>query len=122
MQNKLIPILVLSVIMLGVDVNQTSINFSTAYGQEDNSQRKTKKTGSMTEKVAKKLGEAQELIDSEQLDEGVEILNSILEFKKLSPYERGQVNYFFAYVRYLKGDSRGAITYYKRVVADPKFF
>ena len=55
MQNKLIPILVLSVIMLGVDVNQTSINFSTAYGQEDNSQRKTKKTGSMTEKVAKKL-------------------------------------------------------------------
>ncbi len=119
MQNKLIPILVLSVIMLGVDVNQTSINFSTAYGQEENSQRKTKKTGSMTEKVAKKLGEAQELIDSEQLDEGVEILNSILEFKKLSPYERGQVNYFFAYVRYLKGDSRGAITYYKRVVADP---
>ena len=119
MQNKPIPILVLSVIMLGVDVNQTSINFSTAYGQEDNSQRKTKKTGSMTEKVAKKLGEAQELIDSEQLDEGVEILNSILEFKKLSPYERGQVNYFFAYVRYLKGDSRGAITYYKRVVADP---
>ena len=42
-----------------------------------------------------------------------------LEFKKLSPYERGQVNYFFAYVRYLKGDSKGAITYYKRVVADP---
>ena len=119
MQNKLIPILVASLILLGVDINQTSINFSTAYSQEDNSQRKTKKTGSMTEKVAKKLGEAQELIDSEQLDEGVEILNSILEFKKLSPYERGQVNYFFAYVRYLKGDERGAITYYKRVVADP---
>ena len=96
MQKKLIHIIVLSVIMLGVDVNQTSINFSTAYGQEDNSQRKTKKTGSMTEKVAKKLGEAQELIDSEQLDEGVEILNSVLEFKKLGPYERGQVNYCFA--------------------------
>ena len=119
MKNKLITILVASVILFGVDVNQTSINFSTAYGQEDNSQRKTKKTGSMTEKVAKKLGEAQELIDSEQLDEGVAVLNSILEFKKLSPYERGQVNYFFAYVRYLKGDSRGAITFYKRVVADP---
>ena len=119
MKNKLIPILVASIIFIGVDVNQTSINFSSAYGQEDNSQRKTKKTGSMTEKVAKKLGEAQELIDAEQLDEGVAVLNSILEFKKLSPYERGQVNYFFAYVRYLKGDSRGAITFYKRVVADP---
>ena len=120
MQNKLITILVASIILFGVDINQTSINFSTAYGQEeDNSQRKTKKTGSMTEKVAKKLGEAQELIDSEQLDEGTAVLNSILEFKKLSPYERGQVNYFFAYVRYLKGDSRGAITFYKKVVADP---
>ena len=119
MKNKLIPILVASIIFIGVDVNQTSINFSSAYGQEDNSQRKTKKTGSMTEKVAKKLGEAQELIDSEQLDEGTAVLNSILEFKKLSPYERGQVNYFFAYVRYLKGDSRGAITFYKKVVADP---
>ena len=119
MKNKLIPILVALIIFIGVDINQTSINFSTAYGQEDNSQRKTKKTGSMTEKVAKKLGEAQELIDTEQLDENVAVLNSILEFKKLSPYERGQVNYFFAYVRYLKGDSRGAITFYKKVVADP---
>jgi len=119
MKNKLIPILVALIVFIGVDFNQTSINFSTAYGQEDNSQRKTKKTGSMTEKVAKKLGEAQELIDAEQLDEGVAVLNSILEFKKLSPYERGQVNYFFAYVRYLKGDSRGAITFYKKVVADP---
>ena len=119
MKNKLIPILITLIIFIGVDVNQTSINFSAAYGQEDNSQRKTKKTGSMTEKVAKKLGEAQELIDAEQLDEGVAVLNSILEFKKLSPYERGQVNYFFAYVRYLKGDSRGAITFYKKVVADP---
>ena len=54
----------------------------------------------MTEKVAKKL-EAQELIDAEQLD-GVAVLNSILEFKKLSPCERGQVNYFFAYVDTLK--------------------
>ncbi len=119
MKNKLIPILVVSVILFGIDVNQTSINFSSAYGQEDNSKRKTKKTGSMTEKVAKKLGEAQDLIDSEQLDEGVAILNSILELKKLSAYERGQVNYFFAYVRYLKGDERGAITFYKKVVADP---
>ena len=74
MKNKLIPILVASIIFIGVDVNQTSINFSSAYGQEDNSQRKTKKTGSMTEKVAKKLGEAQELIDAEQLDEGVAVV------------------------------------------------
>ena len=46
-------------------------------------------------------------------------VNSILEFKKISPYERGQVNYFFAYVRYLKGDLKGAITFYKKVAEDP---
>ena len=119
MKNKLIFLLVASIMLFGIDINQTSINFSTVYGQEDNSQRKTKKTGSMTEKVAKKLGEAQELIDGDKLEEGVAVLNSILEFKKLTPYERGQVNYFFAFVRYLEDDPRGAITYYKRVVADP---
>ncbi|GIT62339.1 MAG: hypothetical protein Ct9H300mP20_21660 [Gammaproteobacteria bacterium] len=119
MQNKLIPILVLSVIMLGLMSTKHQLIFPLHMAKKITAKEKQKKTGSMTEKVAKKLGEAQELIDSEQLDEGVEILNSILEFKKLSPYERGQVNYFFAYVRYLKGDSRGAITYYKRVVADP---
>ena len=91
----------------------------TAQSQEDNSKRKTKKTGSMSEKVAKRLGEAQELIEDEKLDEGVAILESILEFKKVSPYERGQVNYFFAYVRYLKGDLKGAITFYKKVAEDP---
>ncbi|MBT5216332.1 MAG: hypothetical protein HOM10_01785, partial [Gammaproteobacteria bacterium] len=40
------------------------------------------------------------------------------EFRKLSPYERGQVNYFFAYVQYLKGDYRGAIKFYQKVVDD----
>ena len=88
MKNKLIFLLVASIMLFGIDINQTSINFYTVYGQEDNSQRKTKKTGSMTEKVAKKLGEAQELIDGDKLEEGVAVLNSILEFKKLSPYER----------------------------------
>jgi len=119
MRSKIIFISLIGLLLTGLDVNHNSIGFNTAQSQEDNSKRKTKKTGSMTEKVAKKLGEAQELIEDEKLDEGVAILNEILEFKKLSPYERGQVNYFFAYVRYLKNDLKGAIIFYKRVAEDP---
>ncbi|MEO1928773.1 MAG: hypothetical protein ABGX51_00205 [Gammaproteobacteria bacterium] len=119
MKSKFIFIPLIAVLLTGLDVSHHSIGFMTAQSQEDNSKRKTKKTGSMSEKVAKKLGEAQELIEDEKLDEGVAILDSILELKKISPYERGQVNYFFAYVRYLKGDLKGAITFYKRVAEDP---
>ena len=119
MKSKFIFIALIAVLLTGLDVSHHSIGFMTAQSQEDNSKRKTKKTGSMSEKVAKKLGEAQELIEDEKLDEGVAILNSILELKKISPYERGQVNYFFAYVRYLKGDLKGAITFYKKVAEDP---
>ena len=119
MKSKIIFITLIAVLLTGLDVSHHSIGFMTAQSQEDNSKRKTKKTGSMSEKVAKRLGEAQELIEDEKLDEGVAILESILEFKKVSPYERGQVNYFFAYVRYLKGDLKGAITFYKKVAEDP---
>lgn len=121
MKIKLIFILATLIILSGINTGQITF-FASVYAQQDdvdNSQRKTKKTGSMSEKVAKKLGEAQELIDTEKLDEGVAVLNSILEMRKLSPYERGQVNYFFAYVRYLREDYKGAISYYKRVIADP---
>ena len=119
MKSRFIFITLIAVLLTGLDVSHHSIGFMTAQSQEDNSQRKTKKTGSMSEKVAKKLGEAQELIEDEKLDEGLAILNDILGFKKLSPYERGQVNYFFAYVRYLNGDLKGAITFYKKVAEDP---
>ena len=61
MRSKLIFIPLIGLLLTGLDISQNSIGFSTAQSQEDNSQRKTKKTGSMTEKVAKKLGEAQEL-------------------------------------------------------------
>jgi len=104
---------------------QGYVGFTTAQAQskedyEENtkSKRKTKKTGAMTEKVAKKLQEAQAVIEAEQLEEGIEILNEILEMRRLTDYERAQVNYFFAYVAYLKEDYRGAINYYNKVLRE----
>ena len=110
---------------VGLTINkQDFVGFTTAQAQskedyEENtkSKRKTKKTGAMTERVAKKLQEAQAVIEAEQLVEGIEILNEILEMRRLTDYERAQVNYFFAYVAYLKEDYRGAINYYNKVLS-----
>ncbi len=88
---------------------------SVANAQEQQS-RKTKRVGSMSEKVAKKLGKAQELIEAEQIQEGIEILNEILSSKRLSDYERAQVYYFLAYTAYLQEDYKKAINFYKRVL------
>ena len=119
-----IGVLVLVFIITTFGFNQQGfIGFSTAQAQEEyedntKSKRKTKKTGAMTEKVAKKLQVAQEAIEAEQLEEGIEILNEILELRRLTDYERAQVNYFFAYVAYLKEDYRGAINYYSKVLRE----
>ena len=119
-----ISVLVLVFIITTFGFNQQGfIGFSTVQaqqGEEDTprSKRTTKKTGAMTEKVAKKLQVAQEAIEAEQLEEGIEILNEILELRRLTDYERAQVNYFFAYVAYLKEDYRGAINYYSKVLQE----
>ncbi len=118
-----IGILVLVFIITTFGFNQQGfIGFSTAQAQEEEdtprSKRTTKKTGAMTEKVAKKLQVAQEAIEAEQLEEGLEILNEILVLRRLTDYERAQVNYFFAYVAYLKEDYRAAINYYNKVLKE----
>ena len=87
---------------------------------QEKEQRKTKKVGAMTEKVAKKLSVAQELIEEEKIDEGLQELNDILNFKKLTDYERAQVNYFFGYVEYLREDYTEAIKFYRKVLQGEK--
>ena len=118
-----ISVLVLVFIITTFGFNQQGfIGFSTVQAQEEEdtprSKRTTKKTGAMTEKVAKKLQVAQEAIEAEQLEEGLEILNEILVLRRLTDYERAQVNYFFAYVAYLKDDYRAAINYYNKVLRE----
>ena len=87
---------------------------------QEGQERKTKKVGAMTEKVAKKLSAAQELIEEEKIEEGLKELNDIMGFKKLTDYERAQVNYFYGYVEYLKENYQGAISYYRKVLQDEK--
>jgi hypothetical protein len=104
-------------IFLSIEYTGNFSIISVANAQEQQS-RKTKRVGSMSEKVAKKLGEAQELIEVEQIQEGIEILNEILSSKRLSDYERAQVYYFLAYTAYLQEDYKKAINFYKRVLSE----
>ena len=87
---------------------------------QEEDKRKTKKVGAMTEKVAKKLSAAQELIEDEKIAEGIQELNAIMAFKKLTDYERAQVNYFFGYVEYIKENYEGAISFYRKVLEDDR--
>ncbi|HJL80583.1 MAG: hypothetical protein QF513_00010 [Gammaproteobacteria bacterium] len=87
---------------------------------QEEEKRKTKKVGAMTEKVAKKLSAAQELIEDEKIAEGIQELNAIMAFKKLTDYERAQVNYFFGYVEYIKENYEGAISFYRKVLEDDR--
>ena len=109
-------ILSLSLILLPTFSTTPMIEVAAQEGE----QRKTKKVGAMTEKVAKKLSAAQELIEDEKIDEGLKELNDIMAFKKLTDYERAQVNYFYGYVEYLKENYEGAIAFYRKVLQDEK--
>ena len=84
------------------------------------SKKRRNNRAAMTGKVAKKLSAAQELIEGEKLKEGLKELNDIMAFKKLTDYERAQVNYFYGYIEYLKEDYEGAISFYLKVLKDKK--
>jgi hypothetical protein len=96
--------------------NCSVISVVNAQDAEEKQARRTKRVGSMSEKVAKKLGEAQELIEAERIEEGTEILNGILLQKRISNYERAYVYRFFGYVEYLREDYKKAINYYNKIL------
>lgn len=89
-----------------------------SYAQEGK-KRKTKQTAAMTEKVYKKLTEAQEFIEARQYNKGLSILSELARQEKLSPYERAQVHNYFAYTYFTLERYKDAIRSYERVLQQP---
>ena len=81
--------------------------------------RKTRKTPSMSEKVYKKLTEAQELIEAKNYDEGLAALNDLAQQPKLSDYEKAQLYNYFAYTYFTLERYEDAIYSYEIVLAQP---
>ena len=82
-------------------------------------ERKTKKTPSMSEKVYKKLTEAQELIEAQNYDQGLAALADLAQQPKLSNYEKAQLYNYFAYTYFTLERYDDAIASYEKVLAQP---
>lgn len=81
--------------------------------------KETRKTETMSEKVYKKLTEAQELIENKQIDRGLAILNEIKAMKKLSHYEKAHLWHYFGYTYFSQERYNDAIKAYENVIAQP---
>lgn len=93
--------------------------FNSAYAADDGSERKTKKAPAMTEKVYKKLTEAQELIENNKYNEGLKVLNDLVNDSHLSDYERAQTYNYFAYTYFTMERYADAIKAYENVLRQP---
>lgn len=83
------------------------------------SQRETKRTPTMSEKVYKELLAAQELIEAQQYEPGLAALRKLEATPKLTSYEKAQVFNFFAYTYFTLERYKDALRYYEKVIAEP---
>jgi tetratricopeptide (TPR) repeat protein len=83
--------------------------------------RETRQTGSMSEKVYKRLSEAQQLSELEPPNYAGAMakLEEIKVMKNLSPYEEGQLYNFYGFIYYSQERYEDAIRAYERVLAQP---
>ncbi len=90
-----------------------------AQAQEEKKQRKTKKAPAMSEKVYKKLTEAQELIEAKDYNGGLAVLRKLEQMPKLSNYEKAQLYNYFAYTYFTLERYKEAIRSYQKVLQQP---
>jgi len=83
------------------------------------SERKTKRTPTMREAVYKKLSEAQELAEGNDLDGALKLLKDAEKTRNLTPYEKSQIFNFYAFVYYSRDDYANAVRSYEQVLAQP---
>ncbi len=97
----------------------TAPNVAAQESSDSGDKRKTRKTPSMSEKVYKKLTEAQELIEAKNYDAGLAALNDLAQEPKLSDYEKAQLYNYFAYTYFTLERYEDAIYSYEIVLSQP---
>ena len=88
-------------------------------GESEESQQETRRTGSISEKVYRKLAEAQELADAENYAAAQAILDEVKANPKLSPYETAQLYNFYGFVYYAQDRFQDSIRAYETVIRQP---
>ena len=96
--------------------------------EKSGQERKTKRTGSMSEKVYKRLAQAQLYADPPEETPDVQPdylralseLDAIKAMPKLSPYERAQMSNFYGFIYYSMERYKDAIRAYQEVLLEPE--
>lgn len=83
------------------------------------SEQKTRRTGAISEKVYRKLAEAQELSEKDDFAGAKRVLDEINQ-EKLSPYEKAQLYNFYGFIYYSQERYKDSIRMYEKVLAQPE--
>ena len=87
--------------------------------EEQQQQRKTRKTPALREKVYKQLEEAQTLGESEQFGQAIAVLDKLSRQDDLNSYEKAQMYNFYAFIYFQQERFQDAIRAYENVRAQP---
>ena len=112
-------LLVCAFVVTPVFVAATAPEVAAQESSGSGEKRKTRKTPSMSEKVYKKLTEAQELIEAKNYDAGLAALSDLAKEPKLSDYEKAQLYNYFAYTYFTLERYDDAIYSYEIVLSQP---
>ena len=112
-------VLICALLLVPAFIPATAPNVAAQEESDSKPQRKTRKTPSMSEKVYKKLTEAQELIEARNYEEGLTALSDLAREPKLSNYEKAQLYNYFAYTYFTLERYKDAIDSYVKVLEQP---
>ncbi len=94
-------------------VAPTQSGWAQEEGQEE---QKTRRTEALSERVHRRLSEAQEALEADDHARAETLLREITELRNLTPYEQAQTNNFYGFVYIDKEDYPGAIEAFKQVI------
>ena len=84
--------------------------------EEGQEEQKTRRTEALSERVHRRLSEAQEALEADDHATAESLLREITELRNLSPYEQAQTNNFYGFVYIDQEDYDGAIRAFRRVI------
>jgi len=92
------------------------------YGEQKKDQKqeqKTRKTPAMSERTYKKLSEAREFAEADNLAEAVKTLDELRSMRNLNSYELAQMWNFYGFIYFSQERYDDAIRAYEQVIAQP---
>ena len=112
-RQRLVWIMAAGLLLLGIGLTGRVV---AQEGESSVADQPTKQTGAMSEKVYRRLAEAQELADKEDYNGAQRILDEIKASPKLSPYEIAQLYNFYGYIFYARERYKDSISAYETVL------